>query len=175
MSEADFIARPRYTDPEILRASLANVVLRMLSLGLGDIAKFPFLERPDERAINEGVSQLVELGAIGEARHELTPLGRDMAKIPIDAKLARMLIAAQQHGALGQPAGHHVIHHPQGIGFAQSPQRRVGREQSRGAGQQAVMRGFIGSRARIHGRTGQINMCLNVKSAGAGQGLSFLN
>ena len=98
--EADFAARPRYTDPEILRASLANVVLRMLSLGLGDIAKFPFLERPDERAINEGVSQLVELGAIGEARHELTPLGRDMAKIPIDAKLARMLIAAQKHGAL---------------------------------------------------------------------------
>ena len=59
--EADFVARPRYTDPEILRASLANVVLRMLSLGLGDIARFPFLERPDERAINEGISQLVEL------------------------------------------------------------------------------------------------------------------
>ncbi|MBL0027911.1 MAG: ATP-dependent RNA helicase HrpA [Rhodanobacteraceae bacterium] len=97
--EADFAARPRYTDPEILRASLANVVLRMLSLGLGDIARFPFLERPDERAINEGISQLVELGAIGEARHELTALGRDMARIPIDAKLARMLIAAQQHGA----------------------------------------------------------------------------
>ena len=97
--EADFVARPRYTDPEILRASLANVVLRMLSLGLGDIARFPFLERPEERAINEGISQLVELGAIGEARHELTALGRDMARIPIDAKLARMLIAAQQHGA----------------------------------------------------------------------------
>ncbi|MBK7145103.1 MAG: ATP-dependent RNA helicase HrpA [Xanthomonadales bacterium] len=97
--EADFTARPRYTDPEILRASLANVVLRMLSLGLGDIAQFPFLERPDERAINEGVSQLVELGAIGEARHQLTALGREMARIPIDAKLARMLIAAQQHGA----------------------------------------------------------------------------
>ena len=97
--EADFVARPRYTDPEILRASLANVVLRMLSLGLGDIARFPFLERPDERAINEGISQLVELGAIGEARHQLTALGRDMARIPIDAKLARMLIAAQQHAA----------------------------------------------------------------------------
>ncbi len=98
--EADFNARPRYTDPEILRASLANVVLRMLSLGLGDIEQFPFLERPDDRAINEGVSQLVELGAIAEQRRQLTPIGVQMARIPIDAKLARMLIAAAQHGAL---------------------------------------------------------------------------
>lgn len=98
-SEADFAARPQYTDPEIRRASLSGVILRMLSLGLGDIEFFPFVEPPDPRAVADGWQQLAELGAIdGERR--LTATGRTMAKLPVDAKLARMLVAAREHGCL---------------------------------------------------------------------------
>ncbi|MDH5833089.1 DUF3418 domain-containing protein [Luteimonas kalidii] len=121
-SEADFLARPAYTDPEIRRAALAGVILRMLSLGLGEtgepggrrrrggrtrdaapgadvIAEFPFVEPPDPRAIADGWQQLVELGAI-DARRALTEVGRTMARLPVDVKLARMLVAAQGHGCL---------------------------------------------------------------------------
>jgi len=98
-SEADFASRPPYTDPEIRRASLSGVILRMLSLGLGDIESFPFVEPPDPRAVADGWQQLAELGAIdGERR--LTATGRTMAKLPVDAKLARMLVAARAHGCL---------------------------------------------------------------------------
>ncbi|CTP86590.1 ATP-dependent RNA helicase [Xanthomonas translucens pv. poae] len=103
-AEADFQARPEFTDPEIRRSSLAGVILRMLQLGLGRIEDFPFLEPPDERAVADGWQQLVELGAVGEAdRHglrKLTEIGRKMARLPVDVKLARMLVAAQQHGCL---------------------------------------------------------------------------
>ena len=106
-SEADFASRPAYTDPEIHRAALAGVILRMLVLGLGDIAKFPFLEPPDPRAIADGWQQLAELGAIhanhaGDAGPDrtLTPTGRAMAQLPVDVKLARMLVAARAHGCL---------------------------------------------------------------------------
>jgi ATP-dependent helicase HrpA len=103
-SQADFQARPRYTDPEIRRSSLAGVILRMLQLGLGRIEDFPFLEAPDERAVADGWQQLVELGAVTEAdRHglrQLTEVGRRMARLPVDVKLARMLVAAQAHGCL---------------------------------------------------------------------------
>ncbi|TMN16534.1 ATP-dependent RNA helicase HrpA [Pseudoxanthomonas sp. X-1] len=103
-AQADFEARPRYTDPEIRRSSLAGVILRMLQLGLGRIEDFPFLEAPDERAIADGWQQLVELGAVTEAdRHglrKLTEVGRRMARLPVDVKLARMLVAAQAHGCL---------------------------------------------------------------------------
>ncbi|SFL26375.1 ATP-dependent RNA helicase HrpA [Lysobacter sp. cf310] len=118
-SEADFESRPRYTDPEIRRAALAGVILRMLSLGLGSIdgragkrageadaggaariiEDFPFLEPPDSRAIADGWQQLTELGAVDEQRR-LTAVGRSMARLPVDVKLARMLVAAQAHGCL---------------------------------------------------------------------------
>ncbi|WP_200944270.1 ATP-dependent RNA helicase HrpA [Lysobacter sp. Root667] len=98
-SEADFESRPRYTDPEIRRAALAGVILRMLSLGLGDIEAFPFLEPPDGRAIADGWQQLTELGAVDEQR-KLTAIGRSMARLPVDVKLARMLVAANDHGCL---------------------------------------------------------------------------
>jgi ATP-dependent helicase HrpA len=98
-SEPDYLSRPRYTDPEILRASLANVILRMLSLGLGRVEDFPFLEAPDSRAIADGWQQLHELGAVDRER-KLTPVGRNMARLPVDAKLARILIAAREHGVL---------------------------------------------------------------------------
>lgn len=98
-SQADFESRPRYTDPEIRRAALAGVILRMLSLGLGNIEDFPFLEPPDPRAIADGWQQLSELGAVDEQR-KLTATGKLMARLPVDVKLARMLVAAHQHGVL---------------------------------------------------------------------------
>ena len=98
-SEADFESRPRYTDPEIRRAALAGVILRMLSLGLGRIEEFPFLEPPDPRAVADGWQQLAELGAVDEQRH-LTPIGKLMSRLPVDVKLARMLVAANEHGVL---------------------------------------------------------------------------
>jgi ATP-dependent helicase HrpA len=102
-SEADFLARPEFTDPEIRRSSLAGVILRMLHLGLGKIEDFPFIEPPDERAIADGWQQLSELGAVvteprGERR--LTAIGQQMARLPVDVKLARMLIAAQRQDCL---------------------------------------------------------------------------
>jgi ATP-dependent helicase HrpA len=98
-SEAQFLARDAYTDPEIRRAALAGVILRMLSLGLGRIEDFPFLEPPDPRAIADGWQHLSELGAI-DAERKLTQIGRTMARLPVDVKLARMLVAAQKHGCL---------------------------------------------------------------------------
>ncbi|WP_455423544.1 ATP-dependent RNA helicase HrpA [Agrilutibacter solisilvae] len=102
-SEADFLSRPRYTDPEIRRAALAGVILRMLSLGLGRIEDFPFLEPPDPRAVADGWQQLSELGAVDLAAkdtRQLTATGKLMARLPVDVKLARMLVAAHQHGCL---------------------------------------------------------------------------
>jgi ATP-dependent helicase HrpA len=98
-SEADFQSRPFYTDPEIRRAALAGVILRMLSLGLGRIEDFPFLEPPDPRAVADGWQQLAELGAVDEHR-KLSATGRLMARMPVDVKLARMLVAANTHGVL---------------------------------------------------------------------------
>jgi ATP-dependent helicase HrpA len=103
-SQADFESRSRYTDPEIRRAALAGVILRMLSLGLGRIEEFPFLEPPDPRAIADGWQQLGELGAVdidaaGGGRR-LTAIGKLMARLPVDVKLARMLVAANTHGCL---------------------------------------------------------------------------
>ncbi|CAN7453706.1 ATP-dependent RNA helicase HrpA [Pseudoxanthomonas sp. LjRoot143] len=98
-AEADFQARAEFTDPEIRRSSLAGVILRMLQLGLGRIEDFPFLEAPDERAVADGWQQLAELGAIdGERR--MTAIGKQMARLPVDVKLARMLVAAQAAGCL---------------------------------------------------------------------------
>jgi ATP-dependent helicase HrpA len=98
-SEADFQSRDEFTDPEIRRSSLSGVILRMLQLGLGQIEDFPFLEAPDERAIADGWQQLGELGAV-DAERRLTAIGRQMARLPVDVKLARMLVAAQAQGCL---------------------------------------------------------------------------
>ncbi len=98
-AEADFQSRPEFTDPEIRRSSLAGVILRMLQLGLGRIEDFPFLEPPDERAVADGWQQLAELGAI-DGERKLTAIGRQMARLPVDVKLARMLVAAQKAGCL---------------------------------------------------------------------------
>ena len=103
-AESDFQSRPEFTDPEIRRSSLAGVILRMLSLGLGRVEDFPFLEPPDERAIADGWQQLGELGAVDTAdkggERRLTAIGRQMARLPVDVKLARMLVAAHGNGSL---------------------------------------------------------------------------
>ncbi len=98
--EADFARRPRYSDPELLRSSLAGVILRLLSLRLGQVDDFPFIDVPDPRAIADGYQQLAELGAITADRRALTDIGRLMARIPVDVKLARMLVEAQRLGCL---------------------------------------------------------------------------
>ncbi|MET0230461.1 MAG: ATP-dependent RNA helicase HrpA [Rhodanobacteraceae bacterium] len=97
--EDDFLQRPRYTEPEILRSSLAGVILRMLALKLGDVAEFPFVEAPSDRAIGDGYRRLAEIGAI-DAEKRLTATGRTLARLPIDVALARMLVEAQSRGAL---------------------------------------------------------------------------
>ncbi len=93
-AEEEFITRPHYTDPEIRRSALAGVILRMLSLGLGKPEGFPFLDPPQPRSISEGWQRLVEVGAV-DGQQSLTRTGRDMAKLPLDVHLARMLLAAR--------------------------------------------------------------------------------
>lgn len=102
-SEQDFLSRPEFTDPEILRTNLASVILQMTSLGLGDIAAFPFVEAPDKRNILDGVRLLEELGAVTtseQGHQQLTPMGRQLAQLPIDPRLARMVLESQKHGAV---------------------------------------------------------------------------
>ena len=122
-SEEDYLSRPAYTPPEILRANLAEVILRMLALNLGDVAAFPFIDPPDSKNIADGFNLLYELGAIWEGgneegevgkgrtevgrrnleggkRIELTEIGRMMARIPLDPRLSRMLIEARREGCL---------------------------------------------------------------------------
>jgi ATP-dependent helicase HrpA len=95
-SEEDFAARPEFTDPEILRTNLASVILQMTSLRLGDMAAFPFLDPPDRRSVKAGVDLLGELGALDGNR--LTPVGRRLAQVPADPRLARMLLEAGRQG-----------------------------------------------------------------------------
>ncbi len=97
--EASFAARPAYTDPEILRTGLAGVILRMKSLDLGDVETFPFLDPPPSRSITEGYRVLTELGAIDTDR-ALTPLGRRLARFPVDPRIARMILAGADLGCL---------------------------------------------------------------------------
>src|SRR5690242_18588133 len=97
--EAEFAARAAYTDPELLRSSLANVILRMLALKLGEVDEFPFLEAPDPRVIADGYRRLAEISAIDDKR-TLTAIGRDLARLPIDVQLARMLVEARRLGCL---------------------------------------------------------------------------
>ncbi|MBL0713145.1 MAG: ATP-dependent RNA helicase HrpA, partial [Desulfosarcina sp.] len=110
--EENYQGRPRFTPPEILRANLAEVMLRMISLQLGDISVFPFIDRPEPRSIRDGLNLLIELEAIekdrarshrkGLERYRLTEQGRLMARMPIDPRLSRMLIEAEQHGCRPQ-------------------------------------------------------------------------
>ncbi|WP_188794589.1 ATP-dependent RNA helicase HrpA [Dyella nitratireducens] len=97
--EADYASRTAYTDPELLRSSLANVILRMLSLQLGEVDEFPFLESPDPRVVADGYRRLAEISAIDE-RRQLTQIGRTLARLPIDVQLARMLVEAHTLGSL---------------------------------------------------------------------------
>ncbi len=99
--EQDFVRRPAYADPEILRSSLAGVILRMKSLRLGDVESFPFLEAPPPKAINDGYQLLQELGAVTEER-ALTPVGQELAKLPLDPRVARMIVAARDEGCLNE-------------------------------------------------------------------------
>ncbi len=98
-SEESFAARPAFTDPEIKRTGLAGVILRMKSLDLGDVESFPFLDPPQSRSVTEGYRVLEELGAIDAAR-ELTPLGRQLARFPVDPRIARMILAGAERGCL---------------------------------------------------------------------------
>ncbi|MBP2472580.1 ATP-dependent helicase HrpA [Crossiella equi] len=103
-SEEDFLARPEFTDPEILRTNLASVILQMTSLGLGDLAAFPFIDPPDPRNITAGVQLLQELGALdpeqSDPKRRLTSLGRKLSQLPVDPRLARMVLAADELGCL---------------------------------------------------------------------------
>ncbi|OKI22738.1 ATP-dependent RNA helicase HrpA [Streptomyces sp. CB03911] len=103
-SEEDFLSRPEFTDAEILRTNLASVILQMTAAGLGDIAAFPFLDPPDSRNIKDGVNLLHELGALDPAekdpRKRLTPLGRQLAQLPVDPRMARMVLEADKNGCV---------------------------------------------------------------------------
>ncbi|MFG3589160.1 ATP-dependent RNA helicase HrpA [Streptomyces sp. NPDC047990] len=101
-SEDDFAARPEFTDAEILRTNLASVILQMTAAGLGDIEKFPFIDPPDHRNIRDGVQLLQELGALDpeqkDVRKRLTDTGRKLAQLPVDPRLARMVLEADKNG-----------------------------------------------------------------------------
>ncbi|MFE2763339.1 ATP-dependent RNA helicase HrpA [Streptomyces halstedii] len=103
-SEDDFVTRPEFTDPEILRTNLASVILQMTAAGLGDIEKFPFIDPPDHRNIRDGVQLLQELGALDPAEKDpkkrLTPLGRKLSQLPVDPRLARMVVEADRNGCV---------------------------------------------------------------------------
>ncbi|MCC7485013.1 MAG: ATP-dependent RNA helicase HrpA [Burkholderiales bacterium] len=100
-SEEDYRERPEYTDPEILRSSLAAVILRMKALGLTAVERFPFLDPPAPRMIADGYQLLAELGAVDEG-NQLTPLGRRLARFPIDPRIARMILAAGEENCLAE-------------------------------------------------------------------------
>lgn len=100
-AEDDYLSRPEFTDPEILRSSLAAVILRMKSLKIGDVENFPFLQPPQPRMIVDGYQLLTELGAVDD-NNQLTPIGWRLARFPIDPKIARMILAAKQENCLNE-------------------------------------------------------------------------
>ncbi len=99
--EADFGNRPRFTDPELLRSSLAGVILRMKSLGLGDVVGFPFIDPPSSRLVTDGYQLLAELHALDE-QGQLTKIGAQLARLPLDPRIARMLLAAEQQRCVNE-------------------------------------------------------------------------
>ncbi len=98
--EEDLLARPEFTDPEILRTNLASVILQMKALDLGDVLGFPFVEPPDRRNVKDGLDLLVELGALDGSSDRLTELGRSLAQLPIDPRLGRMVLEAGRQGCV---------------------------------------------------------------------------
>lgn len=98
-SEQDYQRRPEYTEPEILRTNLAAVILQMTGLRLGEVARFPFVEPPDQRQINDGYRLLEELGAL-EQHNQLTEIGRQLLRLPVDPSMGRMIVAAQKYACL---------------------------------------------------------------------------
>ena len=98
-SQLDYDERPQFTEPEIWRTNLASVILQMTSLRLGDVAEFPFLEPPDYRMIKDGYHTLHEIGAMDD-RHMLTPIGQELARLPLDPRIGRMILAARQENCL---------------------------------------------------------------------------
>ncbi|MEU6848681.1 ATP-dependent RNA helicase HrpA [Actinacidiphila alni] len=102
--EDDFLSRPEFTDAEILRTNLASVILQMTAAGLGDIARFPFIDPPDSRNIKDGIQLLEELGALDakekDPRKRLTPMGRQLSQLPVDPRLARMVLEADRNGCV---------------------------------------------------------------------------
>lgn len=101
-SEEDFLSRPEFTEPEIKRTNLASVILQMQSLKLGSLEEFDFIEPPDHRLVNDGHKLLIELGAMSEKKNELTKIGYQMAKMPIDPRLARMILGGAHFGVLNE-------------------------------------------------------------------------
>lgn len=105
-SEKDFLERPRFTQPEIQRANLADVILRMKAFGLGDIERFPFINMPATKAVRAGYAMLEELGALENegdaASRQLTPIGRELARLPVDPTIGRMILQARQEKALAE-------------------------------------------------------------------------
>ncbi|MDB5818396.1 MAG: ATP-dependent helicase, partial [Rhizobacter sp.] len=99
--EADYVARPKYTDPEILRSSLAGVILRMKSLRFGQVEDFPFIEPPPKRAIADGYQLLNELGAVDDL-NDLTPMGDELSRLPLDPRVGRMILEARNREALAE-------------------------------------------------------------------------
>ena len=100
-SEDDFNARPEYTDPEILRTNLASVILQMSALRLGKLDDFPFVEAPDRRLIRDGFKLLYELSAV-DGYYRITPIGKELSRLPIDPRLARMILAAEENNVLAE-------------------------------------------------------------------------
>ncbi|MCA0330765.1 MAG: ATP-dependent RNA helicase HrpA [Actinobacteria bacterium] len=102
-SEDDFLARPEFTEPEILRTNLASVILQMTALGLGDVERFPFVEPPDSRQVRDGVDLLRELGALKPGKDlQLTEIGRRLARLPLDPRLGRMVIEAEKQDCVAE-------------------------------------------------------------------------
>jgi ATP-dependent helicase HrpA len=97
-SQADFESRPEFTEPEILRTNLASVILQMAAIGLGDVPKFPFIDPPDARNIADGLTLLTELNAFSDGR--ITGLGRKLARLPVDPRIGRMILAADRNGCV---------------------------------------------------------------------------
>jgi ATP-dependent RNA helicase HrpA len=100
-AEEELGLRPAFTDPEVLRSSLAHVILRMKSLGLGPIERFPFIDPPSPKAVQDGYALLAELGAVDEA-NELTEVGKQLARLPVDPRIGRMVLAAKSENALAE-------------------------------------------------------------------------
>ena len=125
--ELDFNNRPEFTDPEILRTNLASVILQMLAIGLGDIEGFPFIQPPDSRYIRDGFLLLEELQSVhkNKGQLQLTPLGRQLASIPVDPRLARMVIQANEYGCL-----HEVLVITAGLSIQDPRERPMDKKQA---------------------------------------------